>query len=89
VTGARFELDEVRRPRVMLIIGTEDLLLDGFNQQPWAMRAGATRLHRARSLHAAWLVAGIEHEYVEVSGSAHGLDEQIVEHTARFLTREP
>ena len=89
VTGARFDLGEVRRPRLMLIVGTEDLILEGLNQRPWAMRTGATRLDRARSLHAAWRVAGIEHEYVEVSGSGHGLDEQIVEQVCRFLAATP
>jgi pimeloyl-ACP methyl ester carboxylesterase len=89
VTGTKFDLEEVRRPRAMLIVGTDDLYLEGFNQRPWAMRAGATRLDRARTLHAAWLVAGIEHEYVEVEGSAHGLDEQIAEHASRFLAASP
>lgn len=89
VTGSRFDLDEVRRPRLMLLVGTEDLVLEGFNQRPWAMRTGATRLDRARSLHAAWQVAGIAHEYVEVSGSAHGLDEQIVERACQFLAAAP
>jgi pimeloyl-ACP methyl ester carboxylesterase len=85
VAGARFDLSEVRRPRIMLIVGSEDVLLEGFNQSPWAMRTGATRLGRARTLHAAWLVAGIDHEFVEVPGSAHGLDERMVEHTSQFL----
>ncbi len=85
VAGARFDLAEVRRPRIMLMVGSEDFLLEGFNQSPWAMRTGATRLGRARTLHAAWLVAGIEHEFVEVPGSAHGLDAQMVEHASRFL----
>ena len=85
VAGARFDLAEVRRPRTMLLVGSEDLLLEGLNQNPWAMRTGATRLARARTLHAAWLVAGIEHEYVEVSGSTHGLDEQMVEQASRFV----
>jgi pimeloyl-ACP methyl ester carboxylesterase len=89
VTGARFDLGEVRRPRLMLIVGTEDLVLEGLNQRPWAMRTGATRLDRARSLHAAWQVAGIPHEYVEVSGSAHGLDEQIAERACQFLAATP
>jgi len=85
VAGARFNLAEVRQPRIMLLVGAEDFLLEGFNQSPWAMRTGATRLERARVLHAAWQVAGIEHEYVEVPGSGHGLDERMVEHAARFL----
>jgi pimeloyl-ACP methyl ester carboxylesterase len=89
VIGTKFDLEEVRQPRAMLIVGTDDLHLEGFNQHPWAMRAGATRLDRARSLHAAWLVAGIEHKYVEVEGSAHGLDEQITEHACRFLAASP
>lgn len=89
VTGARFDLDEVRRPRVMLLVGSEDVVLEGLNQRPWAMRTGATRLDRARSLHAAWLVAGIAHEYVEVAGSAHGLDEGIVKQACRFLAARP
>jgi hypothetical protein len=83
--GVRFSLEEVRRPRVLLIVGTEDVTLEGLNQNPWAMRTGATRLGRARSLHAAWLVAGIAHEYVEVPESGHGLDDQIVESACRFL----
>jgi hypothetical protein len=73
----------------MLIVGTEDVVLERLNQSPWAMRTGATRLDRARSLHAAWLVAGIEHAYVEVSGSGHGLDEQLVEQACRFLAETP
>jgi poly(3-hydroxybutyrate) depolymerase len=85
LAGVRFDLEAVRRPRVMLIVGTDDINLDGLNQSPWAMRAGSTRLGRARSLHAAWLVAGITHEYIEVSESAHGLDDQIVERVADFL----
>jgi pimeloyl-ACP methyl ester carboxylesterase len=85
VAGPRFDLAEVRRPRIMLLVGSDDLLLDGFNQSPWAMQTGATRLERARTLHAAWLVAGIEHEYVEIPGSAHGLDERMVEQATRFL----
>ena len=85
VSGQRFDLAEVRRPRIMLLVGADDLLLEGFNQSAWAMQTGATRLGRARTLHAAWLVAGIDHEYVEVPGSGHGLDEQMVEEAARFL----
>jgi pimeloyl-ACP methyl ester carboxylesterase len=85
VAGARFDLEEVRRPRVLLIVGTEDVIPDGLNQSPWAMRTGATRLGRARTLHAAWLVAGIAHEYVEVPVAGHGLDDQIIERTCRFL----
>ena len=85
VAGARFDLDAVRQPRIMLLVGTEDLILEGFNQHPWAMRTGATRLGRARTLHAAWLRAGIEHEYAEIEGSAHGVDPMIVERVSRFL----
>lgn len=89
VAGAGFDVDEVRRRQIMLLVGTDDILLEGLNQQPWAMRSGATRLARARSLHAAWLVAGIEHIYVEVPGVGHGVDERIVEQVRRFLTDAP
>ena len=81
----RFSLEEVRRPRVLLIVGAEDVTVEDLNQSPWAMHAGSTRLGRARSLHAAWLAAGIEHEYVEVPEAGHGLDERIVEPACRFL----
>jgi pimeloyl-ACP methyl ester carboxylesterase len=89
VAGERFDLDEVRRRRIMLLVGTDDILLEGLNQQPWAMRSGATRLARARTLHAAWLVAGIDHTYVEVPGVGHGVDGRIVEQVRRFLTTGP
>jgi len=83
--GVRFSLEEVRRPRTMLMVGAEDVMLEDLNQRPWAMQAGSTRLGRARHLHAAWLAAGIEHEYVEIPGAGHGLDERFVEPATRFL----
>jgi pimeloyl-ACP methyl ester carboxylesterase len=89
IAGASFDIDEIRRRQVMLLVGTDDVLLEGLNQQPWAMRSGATRLARARTLHASWLVAGIDHTYVEVPGLGHGVDARIVEHTRRFLTAAP
>ena len=83
--GVRFNLEEVRRPRVMLIVGADDVTLDGLNQSERAMRTGTTRLGRTRSLHASWLVAGIDHQYVEIPNSGHGLDDQIIEEACRFL----
>jgi poly(3-hydroxybutyrate) depolymerase len=83
--GVRFNLEQIRRPRVMLIVGAEDMTLEGLNQAPWAMRTGSTRLGRARSLHAAWLVAGIHHRYVEVPRAGHGLDHLIVDEACRFF----
>ena len=84
-SGIRFKLEAVRRPRVLLVIGQEDVRLEDLNQAEWAMRFGATRLGRARALHAAWLVAGIEHEYVEVPAAGHGLGESILEPIFRFF----
>jgi pimeloyl-ACP methyl ester carboxylesterase len=85
VVGARFNLEDVRGARLLLIVGTDDVLLEGLNQSLWAMRAGATRLNRARSLHAAWLVAGIGHTYVELPGAGHGVDEQFVREACEFM----
>jgi pimeloyl-ACP methyl ester carboxylesterase len=86
--GVRFHLEDVRRPRLLLMVGTEDVRLEGLNQSVWAMRAGATRLNRARSLHAAWLVAGMEHAYVEVPNAGHGVDEQFVQQACQFLAAD-
>jgi poly(3-hydroxybutyrate) depolymerase len=85
VTGARFNLDDVRRARLLLIVGTSDTLTEALNQSPWAMQSGETRLSRTRRLHAAWRVAGIEHEYVEVPNTGHIVNAQIVEQTIQFL----
>jgi len=85
LAGSRFKIEAVRRPRTLLMVGADDIALEGLNQSPWAMRAGATRLGRARSLHAAWLVAGIEHEYVELAATSHGLDRLVVDEACRFL----
>lgn len=82
---AAFELEAIRRARIMLIVGEDDLGLDDLNQSERAMRFGATRLGRARTLHAAWQVAGIPHEYVEVPGVGHGLGETLLAPVYRFL----
>ena len=83
--GVSVNLESVRRRRIMLIVGDDDVTLEDLNQSEDAMRFGATRLGRARRLHAAWTVAGIPHEYVEVPGSGHGLDERILEPACRFF----
>lgn len=85
LSGNRFDLEAVRRPRVMLLVGSEDLDLEGLNQSPRAMRTGSSRLGRARSLHAAWQVAGIQHEYLEMPNVKHGLDAEIVAVAGEFL----
>lgn len=85
LAGTRISLEEIGRPRVLLVVGADDVTQEDLNQNPWAMRAGSTRLGRARTLHAAWLVAGIEHDYVEVSRTGHGLDHQIAGEACDFL----
>lgn len=85
LAGAPFNVEAVRRPRVLLLVGRRDVTLSELNQSKRAMRAGTTRLGRARTLHAAWLVAGIEHEYLEVPDAGHGLSRRILEPVLRFL----
>ena len=85
LAGVPIDLEAIRRPRVLLTVGADDVMQDDLNQTPWAMRAGSTRLGRARTLHAAWLVAGIEHDYVEVPRTGHGLDDRIVGEACHFL----
>jgi poly(3-hydroxybutyrate) depolymerase len=85
LAGVQVSLEAIRRPRVLLVVGDADVTLDDLNQNPWAMQAGSTRLGRARSLHASWLVAGIEHDFVEVPGAGHGLDDAIVAEACHFL----
>jgi pimeloyl-ACP methyl ester carboxylesterase len=82
---AAFDLETIRRARIMLIVGKDDLGLDDLNQSERAMRFGVTRLGRARTLHAAWQVAGIPHKYVEVPGVGHRLGETLLAPVYRFL----
>jgi pimeloyl-ACP methyl ester carboxylesterase len=89
VVGRPFDVAVVRRPAVMLVVGSNDVTLDGLNQERWAMRTGATRLGRARALHAAWQVAGLEQQYVEVAGAGHGLTRPLLEAVYQFLAAGP
>ena len=85
LANVRFDLAKVRRVRAMLIVGEEDVEDDNLNESDEANRFGRTRLKRARTLHEAWLAAGIQHEYVEVDDLGHELDERIVRRATRFL----
>jgi pimeloyl-ACP methyl ester carboxylesterase len=81
----RVDLEAIDKARVLLIVGDDDVTLENLNQSEQAMRFGTTRLGRARALHAAWQVAGIDHEYMEVPDTGHGLDERFTGPIQRFL----
>ena len=49
------------------------------NREEWADRTGLTRLERARTLHAAFQAAAIEHEYEYVEVPAMGHDDIVTE----------
>jgi pimeloyl-ACP methyl ester carboxylesterase len=85
LADARVDLDRVRRVRVMLLVGEEDVSDGNLNESDEANRHGKTRLARARTLHKAWDEAGIRHEYAEVDDLDHTLDERIVRPATRFL----
>jgi poly(3-hydroxybutyrate) depolymerase len=86
LAGAPLNLEPLRRTRVLLMVGQEDLSQRALRRNQRAMQAGATRLGRARTLHAAWLLAGLEHEYLEVPGASHRLGRRLLEPVERFLT---
>ena len=85
LAGARFDLKRVRRVRSMLIVGEDDVESENLRNTNEANELGRTRLKRARTLHRAWLDAGIDHEYVEVPDVGHVLDERIARRAQRFL----
>ena len=73
VAGTAFALGAVRRPRLLLFVGDQDNDPDdpSLDRTEEARACGHTRLERVRRLHAAWVDAGIPHEYVEIPGAKH------------------
>jgi pimeloyl-ACP methyl ester carboxylesterase len=86
LAGQPFSLDAVKRRRIKLLIGERDLTWDNLNVTDEAMRFGPTRLGRLRTLHEAWLQAGIPHEYEELGGVGHEVDGPILDAAKAFLT---
>lgn len=87
VAGNAFDLEAMRRPRIQLFVGEQD---NDPNDESLARTAesdvyGSTRLERARRLHAAWIEAGIRHEYVEIPDADHASVDLGV--AWKFLTR--
>ena len=71
----------------MLTVGTDDVGDDSLRETDEANRFGKTRLKRARSLHEAWDDAKIGHQYLEIKGLDHELDERIVKPATQFLAQ--
>jgi pimeloyl-ACP methyl ester carboxylesterase len=84
VAGKRRDLSDRQWPRILLFVGGQDVGDEGVNREDWANRTGLTRLERARTLHAAFQAAAIEHEYVEVPAMGHD-DIVTMEPVWRFL----
>lgn len=87
LASARVDLERIRRVRALLIVGEHDIGDRNLNQHETANHFGRTRLDRLRTLHAAWQAANIGHEYVEVAGLAHVMDERIAGRARDFLAR--
>lgn len=87
LANARVDLDRVRQVRVLLTVGTDDVDDDNLRESDATNRFGKTRLARARTLHAAWDAAKIGHQYLEVKGLDHELDERIVKPATQFLAQ--
>jgi poly(3-hydroxybutyrate) depolymerase len=85
LANVRVNLDRVREVRVMLVVGKDDVGDDNLRETDEANRFGKTRLERARTLHEEWDDAKIGHQYVEIKGLDHTLDERIVEPATRFF----
>jgi poly(3-hydroxybutyrate) depolymerase len=85
LANVRVDLDQVRRVRVMLVVGRDDVDDDDLRETDEANRFGDTRLERARTLHEEWDDAQIGHRYVEIEDLDHTLDERIVKPATRFL----
>jgi hypothetical protein len=60
---------------------------DNLRETDAANRFGRTRLARARTLHQAWDSAKIGHQYLEIKGLDHELDERIVKPATQFLAQ--
>lgn len=87
LASARVDFERIRRVRALLIVGEHDIGDRNLNQHETANHFGRTRLDRLRTLHAAWQAANIGHEYVEVAGLAHVMDERIAGRARDFLAR--
>lgn len=87
LAGVQVDLDRVRQVRALLIVGEHDVGDGNLNTLDAANRFGRTRLERARTLHAAWQAEAIGHDYVEVPGLGHVLDERISDRARDFLAR--
>jgi hypothetical protein len=79
-------LAAVKQARTKLLVGAQDHTWERLNLTEAAMRFGPNRLARARTLHQAWLQAGIPHEYEEIGGIGHEVDGPILEAAKDFLT---
>jgi pimeloyl-ACP methyl ester carboxylesterase len=87
LANVRVNLDRVRQVRVMLTVGTEDVDDDNLRETDAANRWGKTRLARARTLHEEWDDARIPHQYLEIKGLDHELDERTVKPATQFLAQ--
>ena len=74
-TRNEFRTSDINQVRTMLLIGKDDVGEKELNQDEWAMHAGDNRLERARRLHESWTLKGIQHEYLEVSGVGHTMND--------------
>jgi pimeloyl-ACP methyl ester carboxylesterase len=84
-SGRAVDLGAVRRLRLQLFVGDQDVGSRGLLRTPAADAVGLTRLARARTLHRAWQAAGIAHEYLEVAGLDHYPFEAALPAVQRFL----
>lgn len=89
LTGKAFDLATVRTVPKLLLVGEDDVTDDELNQSAAANRFGLTRLERARTLHAAWSAARVDHDYLEIPGLGHHFDETVVDPAMRFLFGPP
>ena len=74
---ASVDLERVRRARIMLLVGAEDVDDEDLNESDWAMRFGDTRVERVRRLHTSWKNRAIPHTYLELRGVGHEVDRTI------------
>jgi poly(3-hydroxybutyrate) depolymerase len=86
LANVRVNLDQVRQVRVMLVVGRDDVDDGNLRETDEANRFGDTRLERARTLHKEWDDAKIGHQYAEIKGLDHTLDERIVKPATRFFS---
>jgi pimeloyl-ACP methyl ester carboxylesterase len=83
----KLDLAAIQAARTMFVVGSEDTELEGLNRSRIANLSGPNRLERARTLHQAWDSAGIPHQYLEISGLGHLLDDRILFLAQDFLAR--